>query len=155
MADGKIEMFACARAAEKSSIKIMSSPKFIEDRAQLAKLAPVATAPIRKHVFVCSGKSCSAVGSAEVKKAFEEQLEAKNLRYGKASKGRNPEGAVLLTDCGSMGFCSIGAAVLVYPEGVWYAQVRARDVPEIIEEHLEKGKIVERLALRNLTEEDD
>lgn len=125
----------------------MSNPKFIEDRAQLEKLAPVATAPIKRHVFVCNGKSCAAVGSAEVKAAFEQQLEAKNLRYGKASKGRNPDGTILLTDCGSIGFCSIGAAVLVYPEGVWYAQVRADDVKEIIEEHLEKGNVVERLAL--------
>jgi (2Fe-2S) ferredoxin len=126
----------------------MSDRKFIEDRDQLEKLAPVATAPIKKHVFVCNGKSCSAVGSAEVKKAFEDQLQAKNLRYGKESKGRNPNGAILLTDCSSIGFCSIGAAVLVYPEGVWYAQVREEDVPEIISEHLEKGKIIERLALK-------
>ncbi len=128
--------------------------KFIEDQAQLEKLAPVATAPIKRHVFVCNGKSCTAVGGAEVKRAFEEQLEAKNLRYGKASKGRNPEGAILLTDCSSMGFCSIGAAVLVYPEGVWYAQVRAEDVEEIIEEHLENGKVVKRLALVEMISED-
>jgi (2Fe-2S) ferredoxin len=131
----------------------MSERKFIEDRTQLEKLAPVATAPIKRQVFICNGKSCTAVGSAEVKKAFEEQLQKKNLRYGKESKGRNPNGAVILTDCGSVGFCSIGAAILVYPEGVWYAQVREEDVPEIIEEHLEKGNIVERLALKNLPPE--
>ncbi|HMS40231.1 MAG TPA: (2Fe-2S) ferredoxin domain-containing protein [Pyrinomonadaceae bacterium] len=101
--------------------------KFIEDREQLEKLAPVATAPIKHHVFVCNGKSCSAVGSAEVKKAFEEQLDAKNLRYGKASKGRNPSGEILLTDCSSMGFCSIGAAVLIYPEGVWKTAMSSKD----------------------------
>jgi NADP-reducing hydrogenase subunit HndC len=127
----------------------MSETKFIEDRERLEKLAPVAKAPLKRQVFVCNGKSCLAVGSAEVKAEFIKQLEAKNLRYGKASKGRNPEGEVILTDCSSVGFCSIGAAVLVYPEGVWYAQVRAEDVKEIIDEHLEKGKIVERLALIN------
>lgn len=125
----------------------MSESKFIEDREQLKKLAPVVNARIKRQVFVCNGKSCSAVGSAEVKKAFEVQLEAKNLRYGKKSKGRNPDGPIVLTDCSSVGFCSIGAAVLVYPEGVWYGQVRAGDVSEIIENHLENGKIVERLAL--------
>ena len=125
----------------------MAKPKFIDDRAELEKLAPVTQAPIKRHVFVCNGKSCSAVGSAEVKAAFARELEARGLRQGKASKGRNPLGEVVLTDCSSVGFCSIGTAVLVYPEGVWYAQVQAEDVAEIIEEHLVKGKVVRRLAL--------
>src|SRR5688572_1413353 len=125
----------------------MPEPKFIDDRDQLEKLAPVTKAPIKRHVFVCNGKSCSAVGSADVKAAFAQILEAKGLRQGKDSKGRNPIGEIVLTDCGSVGFCSIGTAVLVYPEGVWYAQVQAEDVPEIVEQHLEKGEVVERLAL--------
>lgn len=129
----------------------MSSKNFIDDREQLEKLAPVTTAPIKHHVFVCNGKSCTAVGCADVKAAFERELEAKGLRQGKESKGRNPMGEIVLTDCGSVGFCSIGTAVLVYPEGVWYAQVTADDVPEIIEQHLEKGEVVERLALINLS----
>lgn len=132
----------------------MSERKFIEDREKLEKLAPVATAPVKRHVFVCNGKSCTAVGAADVKREFEEQLQAKNLRYGKAAKGRNPEGAVVLTDCGSVGFCSIGTAVLVYPEGIWYAQVRAEDVEEIIENHLENGNVVERLALKSMPHDD-
>lgn len=125
----------------------MARPKFIDDRDQLEKLAPVMTAPIKRHVFVCNGKSCSQVGSAEVKAEFVRILEEKGLRQGKESKGRNPMGEIVLTDCGSVGFCSIGVAVLVYPDGVWYGQVRPEDVAEIIEEHLEKGKVVERLAL--------
>ncbi len=125
----------------------MGEPKFIDDPEQIRKLAPVVSAPVKRHVFVCTGKSCTAVGATEVKREFEELLEAEGLRYGKSSKGRNPEGAVVLTECGSVGFCSIGTAVCVYPEGVWYGQVRARDVPEIVEEHLKNGRIVDRLAL--------
>ena len=132
----------------------MAKLKIIEDREQLEKLAPVMKAPIKRHVFVCNGKSCSQVGSAEVKAEFERILEAKCLRQGKESKGRNPMGEVVLTDCGSVGFCSIGVAVLVYPEGVWYGQVQADDVPEIIEEHLEKGNIVGRLALIEMNQPD-
>lgn len=128
----------------------MANSKFITDREQLERLAPVAKAPIKHHVFVCNGKSCSAVGSADVKAAFEQVLKEKGLRQGKESKGRNPVGEIVLTDCGSVGFCSIGTAVLVYPEGIWYAQVTPDDVPEIIEEHLVNGKIVERLALIDL-----
>ena len=128
----------------------MTEKKFIEDRERLEMLAPVATAALTHHVFVCNGKSCSAVGSAEVKAAFERELLDRKLRYGKESKGRNPEGPILLTDCGSVGFCSVGPTVIVYPEGVWYAQVTPEDVPEIIEEHLEKGNVVERLALKDM-----
>ena len=130
--------------------KFVADKKFIEDRDQLEKLAPVMKAPIKRHVFVCNGKSCSQVGSAEVKAEFVRILEQKGIRQGKESKGRNPKGEVVLTDCGSVGFCSIGVAVLIYPEGVWYGQVTAEDVPEIIEKHIEKGEIVERLALIEL-----
>ena len=131
----------------------MNELKFIDNPEKLAKLAPVINAPIKRQVFVCNGKSCAAVGSAEVKQAFVEELESRNLRYGKESKGRNPNGGIVLTDCGSVGFCSIGTAVLVYPEGIWYGQVRREDVEEIVEEHLIKGKIVERLALIELSKD--
>jgi len=56
-------------------------------------------------------------------------------------------GSVVLTECGSVGFCAIGAAVMIYPDGIWYAQVRPSDVKEIVEEHLINGRPVERLAL--------
>jgi (2Fe-2S) ferredoxin len=131
----------------RGKISGMPEKKFIDDRERLESLAPVAKAPIKHHVFVCNGKSCSAVGSADVKAEFTRILEEKGLRQGKELKGRNPEGPVVLTDCGSVGFCSIGPAVLVYPEGVWYAQVQPDDVREIVEEHIENGRIVRRLAL--------
>jgi len=121
--------------------------KFIADVDELRALAPVTAAPIRHHVFVCAGKSCSANDSAEVKAAFERELTARGLLMGQAKKGKNPKGSIVLTDCASVGFCAIGAAVLVYPDGVWYAQVRAADVPEIIEEHLLNDRVVARLAL--------
>jgi len=125
----------------------MSNTEFIDDCERLAELAPVATAPIQHHVFVCTGKSCSAVESAAVKAAFEEELKARGLQFGTEKKGRNPQGSVVLTECGSVGFCAIGAAVMIYPDGVWYAQVRASDVPEIVEQHIVNGRVVERLAL--------
>jgi len=124
--------------------------KFITDRTELEKLAPMLKAPIRRQAFVCTGKSCSAVGGQEVKAEFARILEEKGLRQGKESKGRNPIGEILLTECSSIGFCSIGTAVMVYPDGTLYGQVQPEDVAEIVEEHLEKGKVVERLALMGL-----
>jgi (2Fe-2S) ferredoxin len=125
----------------------MAEPKFVEEFEELCALAPVMTAPIQHHVFVCSGKSCSAVGSAEVIAEFERQLKDHGILFGREAKGKNPKGSVVLTECASVGFCAVGAAVMIYPDGVWYAQVRAGDVAELIEEHLMAGRIVQRLAL--------
>jgi len=125
----------------------MAECSFISDQSELEALAPVAVAPIRHHVFVCTGKSCSAVESAEVRATFERELLARGILFGKAKKGKNPKGSVVLTECASVGFCAIGAAVMVYPDGVWYAQVRPEDVQEIVEEHIINGRVVERLAL--------
>ena len=126
---------------------VVTERSFIEDCDELRDLAPVAGAPIQHHVFVCTGKSCSAVDSAEVKAAFERELMARGVLFGKEKKGKNPRGSIVLTECASVGFCAVGAAVMVYPDGVWYAQVRASDVPEIVEEHLVNGRVVKRLAL--------
>jgi len=125
----------------------MADVGFIDDQDRLTQLAPIVAASIQHHVLVCTGKSCSAVGSAEVRDAFERELKARGLQYGKETKGCNPNGSVVLTECGSVGFCAIGAAVMIYPDGVWYAQVRASDVPEIVEEHIVNGRPVKRLAL--------
>ncbi len=138
---------AASDQAEAESQLTMSQISFIEDKDKVCALAPVAYAPIRHHVFVCNGKSCSAVGSAEVKAAFERELIERGVLFGKEKKGKNPQGSIILTDCSSVGFCAVGAAVLIYPDGIWYAQVRAADVPEIIEEHLLNGRVVKRLAL--------
>ena len=125
-------------------------PEFIENVQPLRALAPVKTAPIRHHVFVCTGKSCSAKDTAEVLEAFESELKKRGLLFGREAKGKNPRGSIVLTECASVGFCSIGPAVMVYPDGVWYAQVRAGDVQQIVEEHLINGRVVGRLALLKL-----
>lgn len=125
----------------------MAETPLICNQQALETLAPIITAPIRHHVFVCRGTSCSAVGSAGVFDAFERELLARGIMFGKEKKGKNPRGSVVLTEASSVGFCAIGAAVMIYPDGIWYAQVRAGDVAEIVEEHLVNGRVVERLAL--------
>ncbi|MBA3356473.1 MAG: (2Fe-2S) ferredoxin domain-containing protein [Pyrinomonadaceae bacterium] len=131
----------------------MAENALITDPAKLAALAPVASAPIRHHVFVCTGKSCAAVDSADVKLAFEHELLVRGILFGKEKKGKNPRGTVIVTECASVGFCAIGPAVMVYPDGIWYAQVGKEDVPEIVEEHLLNGRVVERLALLKVPSE--
>lgn len=131
----------------RDSIIDMGERVFIDDCEELRELAPVAAAPITHHVFVCTGKSCSKVDSEDVKDAFEKELKARGVLFGKEKKGKNPKGSIVLTECASVGFCAVGAAVMVYPDGVWYAQVREEDVAEIVEEHLMNGRVVARLAL--------
>jgi (2Fe-2S) ferredoxin len=125
----------------------MADNPLVREAEDLQALAPVLTAPIRHHVFVCTGKSCSTADSAEVKLEFERELMDRGILFGKAKKGKNPHGSILVTECGSVGFCAIGAAVMVYPDGIWYGQVTASDVSEIVEEHLLNGRVVKRLAL--------
>jgi len=67
-------------------------------------------------------------------KAFKEEL---------AKKGLDRE--VMLVETGCHGMCEMGPVVVVYPEGAFYCRVTPEDVPEIVEEHLYKGRIVQRL----------
>jgi hypothetical protein len=71
----------------------MAKPEFIDDCERLAELAPVATAPIQRHVFVCTGKSCSAVDSAEVKAAFERELKSRGMQFGTEKKDATQKAA--------------------------------------------------------------
>nr|WP_245985076.1 (2Fe-2S) ferredoxin domain-containing protein [Biomaibacter acetigenes] len=67
-------------------------------------------------------------------------------------RGLSKEVRVVQTGC--LGLCELGPNVLIYPEGSYYCRVKAEDVPEIVEEHLVKGRIVERLLYKeHLTEE--
>lgn len=131
----------------------MEESSITKDNDKVCALAPVAYAPVRHHVFICNGKSCALVGSTEVKEAFRRELIARNLLFGKPAKGGHLKGSVLVTDCSSVGLCAVGAAVLVYPDGVWYAQVRPEDVLLIVEDHIVNGRIVERLALLKVPSE--
>ena len=89
---------------------------------------------IRAHVLICGGTGCKSAGSKEVQLAFSRAIEA---------KGRSDE--VMVVETGCHGFCEHGPLVIVYPEGTFYCQVKAEDVEEIVESHLFKGRIVERL----------
>lgn len=92
---------------------------------------------IRAHVLICGGTGCKSAGSKEVQLAFSRAIEAKGL-----------SDEVMVVETGCHGFCEHGPLVIVYPEGTFYCQVKAEDVEEIVESHLFKGRIVERLLYR-------
>lgn len=112
------------------------------DSTALALKAPVTKANLKTHIFVCTGSSCTQNQSEVTLAKFWEVLAEKGLLYGKRG---SMEGTVIVTTCGSVGLCTIGPAVLIYPEGVWYYGVTADDVEEIVEEHIINGRIVDRL----------
>ena len=98
----------------------------------------------RSHVLVCGGTGCASSGSGQILENFKTQI---------AEKGLSDEVAVVQTGC--HGLCALGPIVVVYPEAVFYSQVTAEDVPEIVSEHLLKGRIVDRLVYKEESEDTD
>ena len=88
----------------------------------------------RSHVLVCGGTGCTSSGSQQIIKVLQEEID---------KNGLTEEVAVVQTGC--HGLCAQGPIMLVYPEGTFYAMVKAEDVPEIVSEHLLKGRVVNRL----------
>ena len=91
----------------------------------------------KKHVLVCTNEKplhCAEKGGLELLQAFREEV---------AKRGLQNEIYVSKTGCTSQHHC--GPTVIIYPDGVWYKEVKKEDVPEIIESHLLNGKIVERI----------
>lgn len=89
---------------------------------------------IRAHVLVCGGTGCKANGSKDIQLTFARQLQKFALQE-----------EVMVVETGCHGFCEHGPLVIIYPEGTFYCSVRPDDVSEIVEEHLYKGRIVQRL----------
>ncbi len=88
----------------------------------------------RSHVLVCGGTGCTSNHSGEIYTEFQNLLKEKGL-----------ESDVNVVRTGCFGLCAVGPVVIVYPEGAFYAGITVEDVREIVEEHIEKGRIVSRL----------
>jgi NADH-quinone oxidoreductase subunit F len=89
----------------------------------------------RANVLVCRGTGCTASKSPAVFDAFAQEIQRRGL-----------QDEVRLVQTGCRGFCAMGPVVIVYPEGIFYCQVQASDVPHLVEETLVKGRVVPRLT---------
>lgn len=89
----------------------------------------------RAHVLVCGGTGCTASGSGDLLKRFEEKLKEHSL-----------EKEIKIVRTGCFGLCEAGPVVIVYPEGTFYSRVKVEDVDEIVSEHLLKGRKVQHLV---------
>ncbi|MDY4191374.1 MAG: NADH-ubiquinone oxidoreductase-F iron-sulfur binding region domain-containing protein, partial [Oscillospiraceae bacterium] len=97
----------------------------------------------RSHVLVCGGTGCTSSGSERIVAALEKEIKASNLEE---------EVKVIKTGC--FGLCALGPIMIIYPEGAFYSMVKEEDIPEIVSEHLVKGRIVTRLLYQETVHED-
>lgn len=97
----------------------------------------------RSHVLVCGGTGCTSSGSQNIIDTLEQEIQ---------KNGLDKEIKVIKTGC--FGLCALGPIMIVYPEGCFYSAVKTEDIPEIVSEHLLKGRIVKRLLYSETVEED-
>lgn len=91
----------------------------------------------RAHVLVCGGTGCVSSGSKKIQNAIIDELAKQNL-----------DKEIKVVETGCHGFCEMGPIVIVYPEGTFYCRVEVADIPELVAEHLIKGRIVQRLLFK-------
>jgi NADH-quinone oxidoreductase subunit F len=96
----------------------------------------------RANILVCGVAGCSAAGALEVIKALEGEIQRRGLQK-----------EVNVIPSGCRGFCAIGPIMTIYPEGIFYCEVKPEDVSHIVEETLIKGRVVERLTYREPKEQ--
>jgi (2Fe-2S) ferredoxin len=98
----------------------------------------------RHHIFVCTSSRangqqkgfCHSKEGVDIMSKFMEEIEERSIG-----------GEVFLSNTGCLGICEKGPVVVVYPDNVWYGSVTPEDVPVILDEHIEGGKMVDRLLL--------
>lgn len=94
--------------------------------------------PKRSVISLCAGSGCGAYGTDEVKDALVKEISQNGLK-----------GKVEIKVTGCHGFCEKGPIMVIHPEGTFYSQVKAEDVPEIVAESLVKKELVERLLYKD------
>jgi len=97
----------------------------------------------RSHVLVCGGTGCTSSGSVKIIESLQAEIK---------KNGLGTEVSVVQTGC--HGLCALGPIVIIYPEATFYAMVTDEDIPEIVSEHLLKGRIVTRLLYKEMVTDD-
>jgi (2Fe-2S) ferredoxin len=98
----------------------------------------------QRHVFFCcnqrdAGRVCCAdKGSIEMR----DYAKARVKELGLAGPGQ-----LRINQAGCLDRCEEGPCIVVYPEAIWYSYVDRADIDEIIEQHLQHGRVVERLRI--------
>ena len=91
-----------------------------------------------KHILICHGTGCTSSKSPQILENFQKLIKEKNIQN------------VRVIKTGCFGLCAKGPIVIIRPEDVFYAMVTPDDAKEIIEEHIIKGNIVDRLLCKDI-----
>lgn len=91
-----------------------------------------------KHILVCRGTGCTSSKSPEIIENFRNIIKEKGIQN------------VRVIQTGCFGLCAKGPIVIIRPEDTFYAMVTPDDCREIIEKHIEKGELVERLLCKDV-----
>ena len=98
----------------------------------------------KRHVFFCCNQRpegeacCNNHGAQEMREYAKARIK---------SLGLSGAGKIRVNNAGCLDRCTEGPVVVIYPEAVWYTYVDREDVDEIISEHLQHGRVVERLKI--------
>ncbi len=92
--------------------------------------------PKEPMVAICAGTGCRGYGCVKVKEALESEIDKQGVN-------------VKLRATGCFGFCEKGPLVIVYPQKIFYQQVKVEDVPDIISRTVVKGEVLEKLLYRD------
>lgn len=95
-------------------------------------------AKFKSHILICGGTGCQSSNSEAIFNNLEREL---------ATKGLIEDVQVIRTGC--FGFCEKGPIVNVLPDNTFYVEVKPDDAQEIIDEHIIKGRRVNRLLYVN------
>jgi (2Fe-2S) ferredoxin len=96
------------------------------------------------HVFFCTNQRapgdtcCNSHGANDLRNYAKDRIKALGL---------NKPGAVRINSAGCMERCDLGPVLVIYPQGIWYTFIDKEDIDEIVDRHLVKGEVVDRLLI--------
>jgi len=100
----------------------------------------------KKYIFICENMRdpghpkgcCGLKNGPDLKKKLKQKLAVKGLNK-----------VYRANTAGCLDMCEHGAAMVIYPQGIWYGRVTEKDLDQIIEDTLQKDKVIERLLIKD------
>ncbi len=106
----------------------------------------------RMHLLMCFGTGCVSSGAERVRETLVKELARRDLTEAVSIEDMHDTraaGEVAVVQTGCNGFCACGPIMVVYPGGFFYQKLAPEDMSELVEEHVLKGRPVERLMFRH------